>query len=615
MSSTLTLIREPRRLSLLAGALLVAVATGGVIGLAHPGPEWVALSALALLPLGALVLAGPARGATIAASLAYVVVLVWAYRSRIAPVYDWAGLIDSAPATADLLIITPLAVLPAAWIPVPALRPSTVMVWVVYLMAYVPAVVLPLFLGAELDKALSLDFALLASMVIIAVIGRVPLLGIRARPMRPLTFTALLTGLSVLTSLYILASFGLRALPSLQDVYGTRADFKLAIGGVPGGAYLIGWATGAINPLLMAWGIARRNVLLVVLAVAGQVLIYSVTGYKASLFAIAFVPLVYAAIAVAKRSFGLLLSIGIPAILALSVAFPSAHTPLSLAARMYATPAQVTWYYIEYFSVRPHMELSHSFLRWFIKSPYLQEPPDLIGSVYFPGKGTHANAGLWADAFANFGLPGIFAFTVAFGVLLWGADSLSRGRDMRIVGAVLATGALAINSGALFTAILTNGIALSLLLILFMPPPRAAAPLREQEPDVVDPNRRLDAGAQVSEPARLRWRSESAAAGEDAVAAPDTGEPSGPVPGEPGGSQAAPASPAFAARAPSRALVNLNTATAKQLRSLRGVGSVTVKRIMEYRDAHGGFSSVEDLKAVPGIGESRFRALEGQVTI
>lgn len=55
--------------------------------------------------------------------------------------------------------------------------------------------------------------------------------------------------------------------------------------------------------------------------------------------------------------------------------------------------------------------------------------------------------------------------------------------------------------------------------------------------------------------------------------------------------------------------VHLNTATAEQLDELPGVGPVTAAKIVEYREQHGAFSSVDDLDAIPGIGPARLEQL------
>lgn len=51
--------------------------------------------------------------------------------------------------------------------------------------------------------------------------------------------------------------------------------------------------------------------------------------------------------------------------------------------------------------------------------------------------------------------------------------------------------------------------------------------------------------------------------------------------------------------------VNLNMADAETLtRELKGIGATKAKAIIEYREAHGPFSSVDELLEVKGIGAS-----------
>ena len=61
--------------------------------------------------------------------------------------------------------------------------------------------------------------------------------------------------------------------------------------------------------------------------------------------------------------------------------------------------------------------------------------------------------------------------------------------------------------------------------------------------------------------------------------------------------------------------LDLNTATPEQLDELDGIGPGMAAAILEYREQHGGFGSVEELAQVPGIGEKRLAALRERVRV
>jgi competence protein ComEA len=59
--------------------------------------------------------------------------------------------------------------------------------------------------------------------------------------------------------------------------------------------------------------------------------------------------------------------------------------------------------------------------------------------------------------------------------------------------------------------------------------------------------------------------------------------------------------------------VHLNSATLEQLDALPGVGPVTAQKILDYRQQHGAFGSVDELDAISGIGPARLEQLSGLV--
>jgi competence protein ComEA len=65
--------------------------------------------------------------------------------------------------------------------------------------------------------------------------------------------------------------------------------------------------------------------------------------------------------------------------------------------------------------------------------------------------------------------------------------------------------------------------------------------------------------------------------------------------------------------APAGAALDLNAATAGELRQLPGIGPVLAGRIVDWRAEHGRFGTVEELRAVRGIGPKLYARLAGQV--
>lgn len=114
---------------------------------------------------------------------------------------------------------------------------------------------------------------------------------------------------------------------------------------------------------------------------------------------------------------------------------------------------------------------------------------------------------------------------------------------------------------------------------------RAGGPTRKADLTQINRAAKVEDGRQILVPERASKRAIAAsAAGEGAPASPD--QP-----------------------------LNLNTATLEQLDTLDGVGPATAQKILDYRTEHGGFSSVDELDQIPGIGEKRLAALRERVRV
>jgi competence protein ComEA len=89
-----------------------------------------------------------------------------------------------------------------------------------------------------------------------------------------------------------------------------------------------------------------------------------------------------------------------------------------------------------------------------------------------------------------------------------------------------------------------------------------------------------------------------------------------PPPGQPAGSEAVGSSgSAFGGASGASRSIDLNAATLEQLDGLPGVGPVTAQRILDWRAAHGRFTSVNQLREVSGIGPARLADLKSLVRV
>ncbi len=61
--------------------------------------------------------------------------------------------------------------------------------------------------------------------------------------------------------------------------------------------------------------------------------------------------------------------------------------------------------------------------------------------------------------------------------------------------------------------------------------------------------------------------------------------------------------------------ININTATQEQLETLTGIGPTIASKIIQYRKENGSFKTIEELKNVSGIGDSKFVNIKENITI
>ncbi len=61
--------------------------------------------------------------------------------------------------------------------------------------------------------------------------------------------------------------------------------------------------------------------------------------------------------------------------------------------------------------------------------------------------------------------------------------------------------------------------------------------------------------------------------------------------------------------------ININKATEKEFETLPGIGPSLASKIIEYRNQNGKFGSIEDIKNVNGIGDSKYEKIKDLITV
>jgi len=61
--------------------------------------------------------------------------------------------------------------------------------------------------------------------------------------------------------------------------------------------------------------------------------------------------------------------------------------------------------------------------------------------------------------------------------------------------------------------------------------------------------------------------------------------------------------------------VNLNTATAEELKGLPGIGDVMAGRVIDYRERHGRFRRPAEIIIVEGFSETKYKAIAHRICI
>jgi hypothetical protein len=356
--------------------------------------------------------------------------------------------------------------------PTREIKPSIFIAGLLYMITCVPASVLFAYGGFPLEPFawLSLVFALL---FLLMNKGTMLFRNFTlARTQAPLIIIVAGILFSGFTLLFMTYGF---KMPSLTlDVYDTRGTYKKSLeeNGVLV-AYLVSWLGNVVVPFLSAWALVNRRIAIFTVTIVMQLAIFAIAGFKSQLLAIPFVLVILAGVRWRPaRLLDYVAGMFCIGLLLAAVVDYKCNLPIMngiFIRRFFFLPAQLYYYYLDFFSFSPHTWLSQNLLRGFIDYPYSNDVPYLIGRKYFGATDMAANANMWADAFVNFGFIGYFAYLMLFWLVLKIIDNISVNKNSYFVYALLAMPAFSLSNSALLTTMLTHGLLIAGLLICLLP--------------------------------------------------------------------------------------------------------------------------------------------------
>lgn len=402
----------------------------------------------------------------------YTAALVWSTVVFIEPVFGYYGFIPRDYSSADLLLAIEGTIIVALTLPARCRRPSEVGQVFLTATVAVPVLWMPVLYG-PLGSAQVAKLVLCTTgafvFIWLTLRGRTGAFGVLKMPDR-LTFWVILAGAFLGSMGYLVTAGGVSPdIVGFDDVYAQRERYAEGVGTF--GAYLVGWLSGGLFPVMLAVGLYRRNKLLVLAGLAGVTFLYALSGQKSYVLGI---PILVGTFLMCRRNatrpwhwFGLLTLVIL--FVGLVDWLRDGYEITSLLVRRGITTAGInTEAYVDLFDGAPLYELRHSVLSMLGPPSYDVPPALLVGQTYYT-EDTVANANFLADGFANFGWIGVLGAGVVTGILLRVYDHVAADLPLAITAPALVFVLQAAANTAILTTVMSHGAGVLIGLVALMP--------------------------------------------------------------------------------------------------------------------------------------------------
>ncbi|MBL7053958.1 hypothetical protein ISS06_02025 [Patescibacteria group bacterium] len=353
-------------------------------------------------------------------------------------------------------------------IPKKTKKPSHIILWMLFLISYIPM----LTLFCLMDESRIFMYASTFFWIIISlIIQAIPLkLNIKKIKQSKAIIWTIFIIISTLSFIFIYKYLGFQINFNIRNVYEIRSSYANLH--VLLANYTLNWFAKIIGPLFFTIFLIKKKWGLLILTTLLQILLFSGTGNKLYLFILPFILVLIWALN--KKNFYSRITISLIGLILLSVLIyytTNDLLPPSFAIRRsLLVPAQLSFFYYDFFSENPYTYLSqHHFFQNFINYPYELSPSKLIAKNYLSNPAGNPNNGIISDGYINFGFLGMLLWAIILSFILKLIDNISYKKNIKVVMAVLATFILSIRGTALLTAFITHGLLLALLLLYLLP--------------------------------------------------------------------------------------------------------------------------------------------------
>lgn len=417
-------------------------------------------------------------------AFAYVAALDFAYRAYLPKFWsDWGFVYFPKPTETHAAMFL-VGLIPALWTRSINTRPSTLFQLIIYIIVFVPTIVVSYNVSPSVHEHLvTLWLSLVAGSAIIAIITNgLPMYLARVEMARNHR-TVLMAFVFLLLFGLVIYGYGSSIdILSFRDIYKHRIEVAKQEAFAPA-VYSYWWLSGAILPLGLVWSIHYRRPLLFIGCFAAQIIMFGVSASKSAGLTAFVTPVFYLFACVFQRWFGVALLATVAMLVAAAGLFTTDQglvgvVTSTLLARTLGIPGITAMQYDQFFSEYGYTYWSHiNFVRLFIDYPYFREIPYEVGTYFYNNDLLSWNANFWAsDGIAAFGLPGVLIVSVLAGIVFRVLDQSCRHLDPRLTAAWALTPAMALSNIGLFTCLLTDGLGVMILIAFILPPMTLAAP-------------------------------------------------------------------------------------------------------------------------------------------